>query len=94
MNSEDREKLYKNVIANFGKITQQIVAMEECGELIQAISKKLRGIESNLEEEIADVEIMLEQLKLIADNKAIEEIKESKLKRLEKRLNILLFLKE
>lgn len=86
MNSLDREKLYKNAILNFGKTTQQIVAMEECGELIQAISKRLRCVESNIEEEIADVEIMLEQLKLIADNKVVEEIKEQKLKRLKDRL--------
>ena len=88
MTNEDKEKLYKSVILNFGETTQLIVAMEECGELIQAISKKLRGIENNIEEEIADVEIMLEQLKIIADNKAIEEMKESKLRRLEQRLNL------
>ncbi|WP_404988121.1 nucleoside triphosphate pyrophosphohydrolase family protein [Clostridium culturomicium] len=87
MNKEERIKLYRQVIGNYGEAAQQIVAMEECSELIQAISKKLRGRETNLEEEIADVEIMLEQLKLMSNESLIEEIKESKLQRLEKRLN-------
>lgn len=64
-----------------------IVAMEECSELIQAISKYLRGRETNLEEEIADVEIMLEQLKIMCNESQVEVIKESKLNRLEQRLN-------
>ncbi|WP_040191021.1 nucleoside triphosphate pyrophosphohydrolase family protein [Clostridium culturomicium] len=87
MNREERIELYRKAIGNYGEAAQQIVAMEECSELIQAISKKLRGRETNLEEEIADVEIMLEQLKLMSNESLIEEIKESKLQRLEKRLN-------
>ncbi len=44
-----------------------MMAVEEMGELIQAISKKVRGLDhqANIPEEIADVEIMLEQLKHI-----------------------------
>lgn len=87
MNKEERIKLYRNAIYSYGESTQMIVAMEECSELIQAISKKIRGRETNVEEEIADVEIMLEQLKLMINEKLVEEIKESKLKRLEKMLN-------
>lgn len=87
MNKEERIELYRKAIGSYGEAAQQIVAMEECSELIQAISKKLRGRETNLEEEIADVEIMLEQLKLMSNESLIEEIKESKLQRLEKRLN-------
>lgn len=86
MNREDRKKLYRKAIGNYGEAAQQIVAMEECSELIQAISKKLRGRETNVEEEIADVEIMLEQLKLMCNESLVEEIKESKLQRLKQRL--------
>ena len=66
----------RKVVEKFGIDIQQIVAMEELGELIQAISKIARwecnqseDVEilleyiDNLAEEIADVEIMLEQLK-------------------------------
>lgn len=62
----------RKAVEKFGIDIQQIVAMEELGELIQAISKIARwecSLETlsecidNLAEEIADVEIMLEQLK-------------------------------
>ncbi|MCU7195538.1 hypothetical protein GMB34_13725 [Turicibacter sanguinis] len=57
----------RKAVEKFGIDIQQIVAMEELGELIQAISKRARGKDNrdNLAEEIADVEIMLEQLKYI-----------------------------
>lgn len=74
--------LCTKAIENFGPATQQVVAMEECGELIQAISKSIRGAEHNVEEEIADVEIMIEQLKLMFDRKKVEAIKQQKLYRL------------
>ena len=66
----------RKAVEKFGIDIQQIVAMEELGELIQAISKiarwecnQLEDVETlsdyidNLAEEMADVEIMLEQLK-------------------------------
>ena len=87
MNKEDREKLYREAIEKNGPLAQRIVAMEECSELIQAISKKLRGRETNVEEEIADVEIMLEQMRLMSDSSLVDKIKEEKLQRLEHRLN-------
>lgn len=65
----------KDIIRKTGIGRQQIIAMEECGELIQAISKMLRynsktsendsTYKANLVEEIADVSICLERLKLI-----------------------------
>ena len=87
MNKEERIELYRKAIENYGEAAQQIVAMEECSELIQAISKKLRGRETNLEEEIADVEIMVEQMRLMSDSSLVDKIKEEKLQRLEQRLN-------
>lgn len=47
----------------------------------------MRGRETNVEEEIADVEIMLEQLRLMSDSSLVDKIKEEKLQRLEQRLN-------
>lgn len=87
MNKEERNKLYRNAITTYGQSSQMIVAMEECSELIQAISKYLRGRETNLEEEIADVEVILEQLKIMCNETLVEVIKERKLNRLEQRLN-------
>ena len=72
----------KKAIDTFGVANQQLKAVEEMGELIQAISKALIGKEHNVEEEIADVEIMLTQLKIMYDIKKIEEWKEFKINRL------------
>jgi NTP pyrophosphatase (non-canonical NTP hydrolase) len=56
-------------IKEYGRITQSVICMEECSELIQAVSKQIRGIGSkeNLVEEMADVTICLEMLKDIYD---------------------------
>ena len=62
-----------------------VIAIEECSELQKEITKIIRkkGDLTNLAEEIADVEIMLEQLKLIfrIHDKVIEQ-KDEKIKRL------------
>ena len=53
-----------------GVAIQSVVCMEECSELIKAISKRLRGeldIEDNLAEEMADVTISLYQLTRMYD---------------------------
>ena len=72
----------KKAIDTFGVAEQQLKAVEEMGELIQAIAKALIGKEHNVEEEITDVEIMLTQLKIMYDLKKIEEWKEFKINRL------------
>ena len=74
----------KKAIDTFGVANQQLKAVEEMGELIQAISKALIGKEHSVEEEIADVEIMLTQLKIMYDLKKIEEWKEFKINRLKR----------
>ena len=64
-------------------------AMEEMGELIQEISKDLRG-KGNVQkmaEEIADVQIMLDQLMIMHDcGEAVDEFKFAKFIRLRNRL--------
>lgn len=63
----DYTLLYKSAIQTFGAGNQQIVAIEELSELQKEITKLLRGQGGliNLAEEIADVEIVIEQLKII-----------------------------
>lgn len=71
----------------FGGIAQEEVAVEECSELIQAIIHKHRGREHNIAEEIADVEIMLEQLKIINGCFGeVESIHKAKIDRLYQRI--------
>lgn len=54
-------------IKHYGEEIQSTVCMEECAELIQAVSKAKRGKpdKNNMAEEIADVLICIEILKQI-----------------------------
>ena len=72
----DERKVFTEAIAKYGEDEQMRIAQEECAELIQAISKYHRAqsnpdgrylerAKDNLIEEIADVSIMVDQLKLM-----------------------------
>lgn len=90
------EKIFKKSIEIYGKEAQSRQAMEECAELIQAVNKMLRYEDrpaepeyyANLIEEIADVEIMLFQLKemFYINETEVHEWKEKKAKREKERL--------
>lgn len=73
MNDDKQHAVWRESIEKYGKEIQSIVCMEECSELIQAISKRLRGKPDaidNLVEEMADVTIclyLLEQMYGITD---------------------------
>lgn len=79
--------IYKKAINTFGESAQMIVALEECSELQKEITKLLRG-KGNLEhlaEEMADAEIMLEQLKLIFGlHSQVTKVKGEKIARLKR----------
>lgn len=83
----EKTEILKMAITANGAMQQEIVAIEECSELIQAITHKHRGRKHNLAEEIADVEIMLEQLKTINGcTDEVEQVKKYKIERLLHRL--------
>lgn len=86
----DREKIYKSAISAFGVEGQLCVAIEEMSELIKEICKHNRHNENYMQiaEEIADVEIMLEQLKkvIFMCELEVDVYKEMKLKRLKERV--------
>lgn len=87
MNLSESE-IVRQAIDMFGEQSQIIVAIEELSELQKELCKLLRGHYhiSNMSEEMADVEIMLEQLKLIFNNRDnIENWKQTKLLRLKLR---------
>lgn len=67
MTIEIDEEIITDSIEHYGKEAQSIVCMEECSELIQAISKELRSKtdREHLSEEMADVLICIELLKQI-----------------------------
>ena len=76
-------EILKTAIRTYGEQAQERQAVEECSELILAICHKHRGREHNIPEEIADVEIMLEQLKIINNCRdEVEKIHKEKINRL------------
>ncbi|NFI95600.1 hypothetical protein FC961_14590 [Clostridium botulinum] len=86
---EKQTEICNKAIRTFGEHTQMIKTMEELGELTRAISRVLLGqgeerIE-NLHEEIADVEIMLMQLKgmCYVSKPLVDDWKTKKFKKLE-----------
>ena len=79
--------IFITAINTYGDTAQEQIAVEECSELIQAICHKHRGRQHNIPEEIADVEIMLEQLKIINDcGGEVEKIRKRKVERLYNRV--------
>ena len=86
------------VVGFYGADAQAMVHMEECAELIQAVSKMRRVRNSgkddgeaydNMVEEMADVLICLEQLRLMYDipDHAIQDMIYRKCARQEARIN-------
>ena len=66
MDKTERNAVWHESVERFGTRLQSVVCMEECAELIQAVSKRLRGKpdpEDNLAEEMADVYICLGMLR-------------------------------
>lgn len=91
----DSNELLKKTIAINGTNKQLDVAVEELSELIQAVCKiKRYGLTrgeyiDNLAEEIADVSIILDELKIMFDlDYYVDQWQESKIKRLQKRLDL------
>lgn len=86
---EEEKELYELAIKKWGKDLQLIMVMEEMSELTKELSKHLRNGYNfnNIAEEVADVEIMLEQIKVVFSfPRRVEWHKEKKLKRLKELL--------
>lgn len=86
-------------VNTFGEHYQLIHAMEECGELIQAIGKYLRPdvrntdvrntdeIRDHIVEEVSDVRIMCDQIEYIFDSSNFGDMKRKKLEKLQKQID-------
>ena len=81
----EEDNLYKEALSTWGEEAQVKMAMEECAELIQVLVKYGRYINGSTVEqiqgEIADVQIMLNQLKIVFGEDRISEIKLQKLEK-------------
>ena len=94
MTTEERRALLDRAITTYGAPAQMDMAVEEMAELTKALCKIKRaqaGCEvtaaiGNVVEEMADVQIMLDQLRLIFA-RSTDEVEEDKLRRLLARIN-------
>lgn len=94
MTTEERRALLDRAITTYGAPAQMDMAVEEMAELTKALCKIKRaqaGCEvtaaiGNVIEEMADVQIMLDQLRIIF-GRSTAEIEEDKLRRLLRRIN-------
>lgn len=100
MNNATKQHTLEEAIKTFGESSQITKAIEEMAELMQALCKRnaVRGNDKaslelkaklldNICEETADVMIMMEQIAIMAGKGKVEEWKENKLQRLQKRIN-------
>lgn len=85
----NEQEVYKAAIDTFGVPKQVDMLIEEMSELTQALLKWRRGriaAMENVHEEVADVEIVLAQIKIGLNPNKIAKIKAIKLARLEERI--------
>ena len=74
----------KKIADYYGYESQMDMLCEECGEFVQARNKLRRNVDGayqNCLEEIADIAIMVDQMKLICGADRIEQIMNEKLER-------------
>ena len=86
----DESKVLQRALDTYGSLPQIVMVFEEMSELQKELCKYLRGKYSpaNIAEEIADVEIMLEQMKMLfccADD--VRSVRRCKVERLKERLD-------
>lgn len=87
----DDEKIFQAALKMWGPDMQTVIVFEEMSELQKELCKHARGKENieQISEEIADVQIMLEQMIVLFGCKdAVESYKRSKIQRLKIRLGI------
>ena len=81
----DEQRIYRAALAAWGADAQTLMVFEEMAELQKELCKAARGKDNREQnaEEIADVEIMLEQMKVLHGcAEAVAAYRESKLRRL------------
>lgn len=99
-NRPHRADIERKAIETYGEAAQIDMAIEECSELIKALLKRrryqsaklvqdcvCRALDHDIQNEVADVQIMLDQLKMIFGPTLIEE--DAKLTRLADRLGMM-----
>lgn len=91
MDSKNEISIFEEAIKTYGEEAQVKMVLEEVAELQKEICKLWRGRDNiqAIAEEVADVEIMLDQLKLILDiTEDVQQFREKKITRLKERLGV------
>lgn len=87
----EHKEIYKKAVKTWGKTSQLDMLVEECAEVIVAVKKLKRFGTLNerikLEKEVADVEIMCEQFRIVYEDNQVDRYKLEKLERLESLIN-------
>ena len=80
--------MYDGIVQIWGADSVRKMVFEECGELINALAKAYRGraTDEDVISELADVQIMTEQMANMLGQDAFDKEKERKLGRLLERL--------
>lgn len=90
---QERDELYKAILNHYGIEKQENMLLEEMAELQIALLHQRRGRPNNIMEEIADVQIMLEQIQVYytlnvqSGEMTIEEHVQRKLKKMTDKLS-------
>lgn len=88
MSDKSTVGIYRRALQTWGATAQLDKATEECCELGAELARYQNGIsgEAELAREIADAEIMIEQLRLILGDSCVDDARAEKLERLDNRL--------
>lgn len=89
MTGAERMEILERVAKHYGFTPQLDMMMEECGEMIVAISlyKRQRVSTEELIEEFADIWIVLKQMGVFLDEKAIANVIDYKLRSIDGVIN-------
>lgn len=88
----ERKEILERAIDTYGMQAQVDMCLEEMSELAKALLKMRRGGGdfaeklASIQEEIADVQIMIDQMRIIFGEESVERAERAKLTRLENRL--------
>jgi NTP pyrophosphatase (non-canonical NTP hydrolase) len=88
MTDKELKEIEQLALNTYGIVSQQWMLVEECSELLNAISKSKRGRvgKDEIITELADVSIIVEQMAFFYGENDFKKEKERKLLRLKKRL--------
>lgn len=87
--SENAMEICRNALRQYGAESQEMMMVEECAELIDALAKSRRGriAPADVITEIADVQIVLWQMMILYGTATVNAEIDRKLQRLRNRID-------